>query len=441
LHALAGAPDWESVFPGRHTDRLLTVSYLPVNLATVSAMVCLHGAVRPRLRIQAGLSGFTLALAAVTLMNHSSGAAAALAALLALVAACGACDGLASGALYGEAAVLSSRYTQALATGNSLSGIAVSLLRLGTKATLPDSPDGLRRSANLYFCISAAACLGCVLLYSWVLPRLPGVRRRREAALAAALLSYGPLPDALPPSEYGEVAEEAGEAVPKIRHPDVMDGGQGQQAVLDAEQPAVNGSTVTHHRRQQQQAGEAAPLLGEAQHSSVALLRRMWRLALANGLVFIVTLSIFPGVLAEDLHSPQLGSWYPILLLTAYNCADAAGKAASGWRPLRLRDDQAILAAAAARALFIPAFRLAAVSQAGVPAVLLLTAALGSSNGFVCACAMIRAPSTVPPAAAGLAGNLMVLSLVLGLCLGAAASFLWLLLPAEAPALALGWLH
>lgn len=55
-------------------------------------------------------------------MNHSSGAAAALAALLALVAACGACDGLASGALYGEAAVLSSQYTQALATGNSLSG-------------------------------------------------------------------------------------------------------------------------------------------------------------------------------------------------------------------------------------------------------------------------------------------------------------------------------
>lgn len=55
-------------------------------------------------------------------MHHGSGGAAALAALLALVAACGACDGLASGALYGEAAVLAPRYTQALATGNSLSG-------------------------------------------------------------------------------------------------------------------------------------------------------------------------------------------------------------------------------------------------------------------------------------------------------------------------------
>ena len=94
------------------------------------------------------------------------------------------------------------------------------------------------------------------------------------------------------------------------------------------------------------------------------------------------------------------------------------------------RDEQAILVAAAARVLFVPAFRVAAVSQAGVPAVLLLTASLGSTNGFVCACAMIRAPATVPSAAAGLAGNLMVLSLVLGLCLGAGASFLWLLLPA-----------
>ena len=46
----------------------------------------------------------------------------ALAALLALVAACGVCDGLASGALYGEAAVLAPRYTQALAAGNSVSG-------------------------------------------------------------------------------------------------------------------------------------------------------------------------------------------------------------------------------------------------------------------------------------------------------------------------------
>lgn len=58
---------------GRHTDRLLTVCYLPVNLATVCTMVCFHRAVRPRLRIQAGLGGFTLALTAVTLVRFMGG--------------------------------------------------------------------------------------------------------------------------------------------------------------------------------------------------------------------------------------------------------------------------------------------------------------------------------------------------------------------------------
>jgi equilibrative nucleoside transporter 1/2/3 len=52
---------------------------------------------------------------------------------------------------------------------------------------------------------------------------------------------------------------------------------------------------------------------------------------------------------------------------------------------------------------------------------------LGLSNGYLTSCAMIEAPSHVPPAWGDLAGNLMVCSLILGLCLGAAGGFLWLL--------------
>lgn len=170
-----------------------------------------------------------------------------------------------------------------------------------------------------------------------------------------------------------------------------------------------------------------------------------------------VTLSIFPGVLAEDLHSEALGSWLPVILITSYNCADWAGKSLPGWAVLRLRcaawrgwlpsccaaaalpphcrhklpparrrDERAILALALGRALFIPAFALASARQAALPLMLALAGALGCSNGYCCACAMMRAPAAVPPAAAGLAGNLMVLFLVLGLCLGAGASFIWL---------------
>ena len=69
----------------------------------------------------------------------------------------------------------------------------------------------------------------------------------------------------------------------------------------------------------------------------------------------------------------------------------------------------------------------AATSSAGPAVIGLLTLLLGMSNGYLTCCAMTTAPERVPPSMAALAGNLMVLSLVLGLCIGAACGFLWLL--------------
>lgn len=60
-------------------------------------------------------------------------------------------------------------------------------------------------------------------------------------------------------------------------------------------------------------------------------------LACTNVLPRSITLSIFPGVLAEDVHSAQLGSWYSVALLTAFNFADWAGKSLPGVPALRLR--------------------------------------------------------------------------------------------------------
>lgn len=93
----------------------------------------------------------------------------------------------------------------------------------------------------------------------------------------------------------------------------------------------------------------------------------------------------------------------------------------------RCSNPRGILGATLARALFIPAFHLAATSGAGPAAIGPLTALLGASNGYLTACAMVEAPARVPPAAAEAVGNLMVLFLILGLCIGAACGFLWLL--------------
>ena len=48
------------------------------------------------------------------------------------------------------------------------------------------------------------------------------------------------------------------------------------------------------------------------------------------GLVYWVTLSIFPGVLAEDLRSEALGDWLGVLLIFTFNLADMLAKLAVG---------------------------------------------------------------------------------------------------------------
>lgn len=71
--------------------------------------------------------------------------------------------------------------------------MAVSLLRVLTKATLPDTEAGLRHSANLYFILTALVCASCTAVYGCVLPRLG--ERLRQAALEAALEDDGSADD------------------------------------------------------------------------------------------------------------------------------------------------------------------------------------------------------------------------------------------------------
>ena len=55
-------PDW-------HLDRLITVSYLPTNLAVLAALIHHHHRVRPSLRILGGLSAFVVAVSLMPLVR------------------------------------------------------------------------------------------------------------------------------------------------------------------------------------------------------------------------------------------------------------------------------------------------------------------------------------------------------------------------------------
>ncbi len=120
--------------------------------------------------------------------------------------------------------------------------------------------------------------------------------------------------------------------------------------------------------------------------------RAIWQPAASVCSVYTITIAIFPGFLAEDISSQQLGSWYPILLITAFNIADAAGKILPVQAQFAMQNRSLILNLCLARLLFLPAFYVAASQGFGPSVMALLTLALGLSNGYLTAVAMMLAP-------------------------------------------------
>lgn len=99
----------------------------------------------------------------------------------------------------------------------------------------------------------------------------------------------------------------------------------------------------------------------------------------------VVTLAIFPGVLAEDTHNVTLGDWYPLMLMTLFNICDLAGKNVPLPRLAEaagsMRRQGVLLGLCIARVVFLPAFLVAVRLGAPAAVVAVLCVALGISNG------------------------------------------------------------
>ena len=75
----------------------------------------------------------------------------------------------------------------------------------------------------------------------------------------------------------------------------------------------------------------------------------------------------------------MLGSWYPVILFTAFNLSDLVGKSLPffGWRP----SQRMLLCLSLSRIVFVPAFLLVGMFNAPEAVVVLLTFALGLTSG------------------------------------------------------------
>ena len=394
-----------AIHPNAHVDRLFGVLYFLPNLSTLPFVLRFAHLAAPRLRVRFGFGVFLACLLVPAAAPRS------LAALCAAVALTGVADAFAQGSLFGVVAQMPPAYTQALMGGTSFSGVVVSALRLVAKAAAAsDSVAGLRHGAVAYFAVAATWVASCLVAH--------GALERTEAyARNAAGEREG--------FRASDASEEYESERAALRDVDGFSFSSSASAAdRDPGNPAgaSRGSVVARKR--------SATTLGDAYRVA----RDVRFFAASVTACYAVTLSIFPGFLAEDVASATFGDWYPVLLIAAFNVADLVGKTLPGLRPGVFAETLAgrpgtTLALCLSRVLFVPAFDSARRGGAasGETATFALTAALGATNGWYSTAAMMAGPRWAAEEDAEACGTVMVFFLLVGLALGAMCGWLWLL--------------
>ncbi|KAG8639299.1 hypothetical protein MANES_14G133400v8 [Manihot esculenta] len=233
-----------NLYPTRHVEKVFFVAYMSSSIVVLIFVLSRGGWSKKliyRLRMNWGFSMFVLSSMVPPTIDWLGRPKEAYAVTVASVVLCGLADGLIGGSLIGSAGKLPKEYIQAVFAGTASSGVLVSILRITTKASLPQTPQGLRISAHLYFIVTEIILMCCTVCCDF-LYKLPIMEQHFKLL---------PVDDSLTcrPTFWG-VARK----IPW-------------------------------------------PIFGILS-------------------IYIVTLSVFPGFLAESLASKLLKDWYPFLLIT-----------------------------------------------------------------------------------------------------------------------------
>ncbi|XVE98340.1 hypothetical protein REPUB_Repub03eG0097900 [Reevesia pubescens] len=350
------------LYPTKHVEKVFSVGYMSSSVLVLVVMIssgCCSRKLSHRFKMNMGFSMFILSLMVAPTIDwawHSSWSKerqnATYFVTVAAVVICGLADGLIAGSLIGSAGKLPKQYMQAIFAGTASSGVLVSILRIITKASLPQTPQGLRASAHLYFIVSTVILLCCILCCN-LLYKLPVMQQ--------------------------------------------------------------------HYRLLQDD-----PFCSRQQFWTVA--RKVCWPALGVLMIYIVTLSIFPGFIAENLESKLLQDWYPVLLITVYNVADFMGKSLTAIYVLQSIKKATLTCIS--RLLFYPLFTACLHGPKwlkGEIPVVVLTFMLGLSNGYLTSLLMILGPKMVPVSEAELSAIVLVVFLGIGLVSGSVLGWFWII--------------
>ena len=389
--------------------------------------------------------------------QHHSKHGLALTLTLCLVVISGVLDGIAQSAVFVESARCGLPYVKACVGGTASSGVIIGLLRIMTKASTQANGDTLdisrlRLSTNIYFAVSG--CLaGCgLLVHLLVIPRL-SIRLLDASSLEQSMLMEGNMVDEgtsllsgadeemLPLSRPAASGDEKSFS-PRQDKKTKRDRKIGRSSlspafVLDDEDLPLNETDVFRESHVEYEAPhnfsggylhyelKAAAVEPMAQSFDqerdelrvkreveqdwketkrhyfriVHIVSRVYPTYLALIVTYAATLSVFPGVIAEDVRFSTLpNGWYPVMIIFVYNLMDCIGKLlpikVSTWK----RRQALLPAIAVLRALLlIPLIALTARSTSSssgrtLALMILLTCILGVSNGYLTALSLTLAP-------------------------------------------------
>lgn len=363
------------VFPNYHPSRVLTLVYQPFAVGTMAILAYNESKVDTRKRNIAGYTLFflgTLLCIVLDLATSGKGGVGNYIGLCILVASFGVADAHVQGGMVGDMSFMLPEFIQSFFAGLAFSGALTSGLRLVTKAVFDKSHDGQRKGALLFLAISTAMEFLCIFLYAYYFPKLPIVKYFRSKA-----------------ASEGSKTVSADLAAAGIHKTD-------DDVKVDD------------------------------RLSTKQLLLQNLDYALDLFLIYVLTLSIFPGFLYENTGKHDLGEWYALVLIAMYNVWDLVGRYTPLIGFLNIESRKGLMIAVLSRFLFIPAFYFTA-KYADQGWMIMLCSLLGLTNGHLTVCTMTAAPKGYKGPEQNAIGNLLVLFLLGGIFSGVCLDWLWII--------------
>ncbi|KAL3017474.1 hypothetical protein AAZX31_06G280300 [Glycine max] len=364
------------LFPKYHPSRVLTLVYQPFAVGTLAILAYKEDRINTRIRNLFGYTLFfisTLSILILDLATSGKGGLGTFVGTCVISGAFGIADAHTQGGMVGDLSYMLPEFIQSFLAGLAASGVLTSALRLITKAAFEKTKNGLRKGAIMFFAISTFFELLCVLLYSFVFPKLPIVKYYRSKA-----------------------ASEGSKTV---------------SADLAAGGIQIPSGGANQYEKEIDRKGNKKLLLENIDY--------------ALDLFLIYALTLFSLDSYQKILDHTI--WAPALVLIAmYNVCDLIGRYIPLLKFLKVESRKKLTTAIVSRLLFVPAFYFTA--KYGTQGwMIMLTCFLGLSNGYFTVCVLTSAPKGYKGPEQNALGNLLVLFLLGGIFAGVTLDWLWLI--------------